>query len=117
MSSTDEKLMKLVARLNEKSKGGEVAWEPSAANESQFIASFPGYSVAIQEAGGGFDRVSYFFSILDGTGNKLESIEASENERWNHWPKVGQDLLTLYTEARRRALNVEQALDNLLKAL
>ncbi|HZO51222.1 MAG TPA: hypothetical protein VFB63_00830 [Bryobacteraceae bacterium] len=117
MSSTDEKLMKLVARLNEKSSNGEVPWEPDAVDDAKFLASFPGYSVAIAKRDRRGGPPVHTFSILDGSGNAIESVSISEDSYLDYWPDANRDLSGLFHLARRKALDVEQALDNLLKAL
>lgn len=117
MTSTDEKLKQLIGRLREKSERGEVGWEADAGSESQFFASFPGYSVAIERIERQNYTPSFTFSILDKSGSRLESISIDDSYYNMYWDRPYEDLATIFTEARRKALNVEQALDNLLKAL
>lgn len=118
MSATDEKLQQLIQKLKAKSESGEVSWEQDGGDESQFLASFPGHSVGIRIAERRGASPVYTFTIFDGAGAKLESLTVDDTEYYSiFWPEAYKDISILFSEARRKAFNVGQALDEILKVL
>lgn len=117
MTSTDEKLKQLINRLREKSERGEVGWESDAGSETQYFASFPGYSVAIERTERQNGTPIFTFSILDKSGSKLESISIDDAYYNMYWDRPYDELSSIFKDARRKAMNVEQALDDILRVL
>ncbi len=113
---SNPKLVATILKLHEKTKKGELQWEETS-NERVYQVSFPGYTVQMfhrlsQE---GADALDYFIRILNENGGVLE--ESSDLDLKEEWEPSFRVMKELYEMARRRALGVEQALNNILKAL
>jgi hypothetical protein len=103
----NEKLVQLLRIIHGKTKNGELVWEKTA-NSSEFQVAFAKNSITI----GGAAGITPTLRIFNEEGNLLEEIgvlTTSGTER---------DLLKEVWElARRRALGVDQAIDELLAEL
>jgi hypothetical protein len=104
----DERLLELASLLFEKTKTGEIAWEKTSFDET-FQTSFPKYSVRIQKVKGA--PTLFLFNEDGDLIEELSYVEAflslgSENR-----------LNELFELARRKAMGVDQALDELLREL
>ena len=102
-----EKLLRLAQALYEKTKSGELSWETTP-NEATFQASFPKYSILLQKDG---DDVN--LKICNEEGRVME--ELTDEEAFQHFdrPILGE----LFEIARRGAMGVEEALDEILSNL
>ena len=89
-----DKLATLLVELIQKTNNGSLRWEATAA-EGVYQVSFPRFTVQISERGNDF-----VLTILNSEGTLLE--EAADQ---------------LYVNARRQALGVDAALDELLNEL
>lgn len=103
-----ERMVKVAATLLERSRTGEVAWEETA-NANTFLCSFPDYSARIARSrDDGWDE-SFELVIVDSKGRRLDSLASDQR---------GADVLPeMFELARRRALNVDEALGNFLETL
>jgi hypothetical protein len=91
----------LVQFLKEETENGKINWEPTAEND-QFTASFKGkYSATIDMTNDGAD---YSLVLTDTNGRVLL--------RLNRWED--QFIEPLFHEVRRRALNVDAAIDEIM---
>lgn len=97
-----EKEMKLVEQLLDKTRKRILSWEATA-EENEFLAAFGGHvSFTIR-----WRPSSVLLVMRDEQGRLLWTVDSREVS------EVSQ----LYTEARRQALNVEDALDDVLEQL
>ena len=106
----DEKLETLVGSLNEKSREGRVEWTVSP-YENQYTVSFSNFSVSISQSIVRWEGVTYTLSIQDAYGNEIETI--SRSQAYSDFAPLEE----LFALARRKALNVERGLSELLEEL
>jgi hypothetical protein len=100
-----------VDKLIELSQRNKVGWQETA-DEDTFLASVGKFVVTIAKQ----SRKSYSFTIADQAGKTLE--ESREEESGFLIDDVHYDrLVKLHELARRRALNVDQALSEMLYSL
>ena len=100
-----DKLIQIAELVYKKTIVGEIRWERTPQNNI-FQTSFPNYSILIQ------DRGILTFKICNEKGEVIEEISEQQ--------AIGLGFLNmreLFIAARRGAMNVEQALDDLLKTL
>jgi len=125
---TEQKVFELANRLLEKTRAGTQHWEASASDQA-FLTSFPKYSVKIgrvwDEHGENWITAIW---IYNEAGNEIEAaredVLSEKLQSSSHGPVESMNasvvagvLKDLYEEARRSALNVEGALDDLLASL
>lgn len=116
----NDKVSELFIRLEAATRSGKVDWQKS--NESgEFVASFPNYSVVVgtetymDDNTGEPDRI-YKLTILDQMGDVVEVIypgTLASLGLYEPW----QQLRELHESARRKAMGVERALDEILESL
>jgi hypothetical protein len=115
---TEEKLLKIVQRLDAKTQAGEIRWEQTG-RSNVFQTAFPSYVVKLTSTRNreGFDDEDIIVSIVDESGLILES--ASDVDIKKAFPAVEAyaTMKRLYDLARREALGVDAALDSLLGEL
>jgi hypothetical protein len=104
-----EKLTKILIELIQKTDSGSLAWEPTA-EEGVYQVSFPRFTVQLSSNG-----ADIVLSILNSEGTVIE--EASDPEFTDHITDAYVAMKQLYANARRRALGVDAALDELLEEL
>jgi hypothetical protein len=104
-----DKMTRLLLELVEKTNNGSLRWEGTAA-EGVYQVSFPNFTVQISARG--FDFV---LTIRNAEGTILE--EAADTEFSNKIQNPMATMNQLYVNARRQALGVDAALDNLLDEL
>jgi hypothetical protein len=112
---TEEKLLKLVQRLLDKTKAGETKWEETVWPDS-FQTSFPNNVVRISKNENGA-VTDYVISVLNEVGTAIESADDAELSKAFPRAEVYRIMSELYGIARRRALGVDAALDSLLSEL
>jgi hypothetical protein len=105
----DNKLTKILMELVQKTDKGSLAWEPTA-EEGVYQVSFPRFTVQLSPNG-----PDIVLSILNSEGTIIE--EAADAEFSDHIPAPYQTMKKLYANARRQALGVDAALDELLDEL
>jgi hypothetical protein len=114
---TDEKVFELANKLLERTKAGTQHWEATV-SEQAFLTAFPKYSVEIGQVSDQYGEDSNIvIRIFNETGAE---IETSRDDRLaQKLPSAGvYDVLgELYREARRSALNVDGALNELLASM
>ena len=110
MSATEatptDKMQQIIRGLA--AKAPTLAWEATA-DEDTFLVSFQTHSVSLQP----WARYYYRVGVLDSAGRELESYVASENND----AELYETVQTLYTEAKRAALKVDEGLDAVLKEI
>ena len=95
--------------LIQKTNNGSLRWEATAA-EGVYQVSFPRFTVQISERGNDF-----VLTILNSEGTLLE--EAADPEFQGKIENPFSRMQQLYVNARRQALGVDAALDELLNEL
>jgi hypothetical protein len=91
--------------------------------EDVYQASFPGYSIRIlerltKESNAQSDAVDCIVQIFNENGTLMEEIDDIQlREGWEYETPPFITMDAIYVTARRTALGVEQALDNLLNEL
>jgi hypothetical protein len=114
------KYLQLLDRLIKKTEAGELKWEEAAASNA-FQVSFPNYAVILSEAEGESDTVDYIVELVNSDGRvidrfsdvTLEGTDPSARNAPGHFNRMK----SLFEVARRQALGVEQALDEILRQL
>ena len=113
----DNKIHALVQKLIERTNQGKVNWEPTA-NAGTFQAAFPSYSVHIfKHKNFDYDQTEdYFITLHDQEGEMIDEI--SDNQlKDTGFENAYQRVAHLYNEARRKAMGVNQVIDDLLSQL
>jgi hypothetical protein len=109
-----DRLAKLVPRIHEKSQRGEIPWQKSA--DGRFESSFPGYTVEVYSRIS--DEVSWWgIRIYNEEGDIVEDVDdtdLTQNVRGQPWEKIMKEI---YEMARRKALRIDQAIDELISEL
>lgn len=114
----DEKIRFLIDRLLSKTSAGDIKWS-EAPGRGAFQTSFPNYSVEIEQDEDG----DLFMRVYNSEGRIIEWISAKEASNFvassESWPPqtYATRMHDLYVQARRQALRVEQAIDELLESL
>ena len=121
---TEKKIFELAIRLLEQTKRGARHWEATVSSSvsepaQPFLTSFPKYSVKISQAwDGSGDSSHVVLRIYNEEGSEIEAASDDELDKMlGHADRVHELFRELYQEARRSALNVEGALDDLLASL
>lgn len=110
-----EKIARLVRALSKKTADGKIEWK-STVDDGVFQVSFPNYSVQVStrptrdERAEGQDVV---VSIRNEEGELIEQVADIDFDNTN-LPGAFRTMTNLYNSARRQALGVEKALDELL---
>lgn len=106
----DEKVVKLIRGLRKQTLAGKVAWETTD-REGVFQVSYPNYSIriSVKEAAGGDD---IWLTIINDIGDVVESV--SDVTVKNSMPNAFSVMSNIYSEARRIAMGVNAAIDEIL---
>lgn len=109
---SNEKLIGLVKRLNLSTAEGTINWGVTE-KSGVFQSSLAGYAVRLdaRKSRSLSGEIEYFITILDPFGDVVEEMGDEETE--------GQFLVmkNLYESARRTALGVDKAIDDILRDL
>ena len=112
--TTNEKLWQLVKRLHQKTIEGTVPWEVSF--KATYLAAFPKYGVRVSEIVKE-DSLDYVIELLDENGRVIESASDADLRDVAAPGESYPVMKELFVMARRRALGVDEALDDLLSSL
>ena len=108
------KMANLIYSLLRQTQNGQLKWDQTEKSE-KFQASFPRYSVRLYMAqNNGFDP-DYMLQIINDFGDIVEEVADPELREVMENPFL--TMKELYEMARRSAMGVEQALDDILKYL
>jgi hypothetical protein len=115
--NTDEKLLELAERLLKKTQNGSLIWERTAAF-NVFQSAFPNSTIKIAEyqSTEPEEGPEYGLSIYNEHGNQIENTTDHTLSKMSHGRSFAV-FSALYREARRRALGVDEAVDDLLGQL
>jgi hypothetical protein len=104
-----EKMARLLLELVQKTRAGNLNWETTAA-EGVYQVWFRRFTVQISQSG-----TDYLLAIRNSEGMLIE--EASNPQLSSNIPDAFSEMGELLTNARRQALGVDAALDELLNEL
>jgi len=107
----NEKYQQIVDRLIDRTERHEIEWKEGVTS-GVFQVSFPNYSLTLGQhdmVTGSFD---YIISIIDAAGNVIDTFSDADLGG-DYYPRMGD----LYQNARRQALGVDMALDEILDEL
>jgi hypothetical protein len=106
----DDKLVKLVRGLNKQTLAGKIAWE-STDRVGVFEVSYPNYSIriSVKEKETSED---IWITIINDLGDTVESF--SDVTISSSLPNSYRVMSNIYAEARRIAMGVNAALDEIL---
>ena len=114
----EPKLQKLIDSLGKLTAQGKLAWTDTVV-EDEFQAALPNYTVAIQKVYADNDWgekfCDYQLFVRDAEGRVLDETSSSDSGGLSS--AVGAALKNLHEAARRKALSVDAALDDLLLSL
>ena len=91
-------------------KAPTLVWETTA-DEDTFMVSFQTHSVSLRPTGGW--SIGVTVEVLDSAGRELESYDASESQD----AELYEIARSLYDQAKRAALKVDEGLDAVLKEI
>jgi hypothetical protein len=112
MTSEDEKLIVLIRRIFEKTKAGELRWQPTS-DPNVFALSFPHYSVSLERVPDTEDTIeSFIFRISNDEGQTIEELNSFLASNYGFG-----ELRELFDRVRRNAMGLDKALDDLLSEL
>ena len=104
------KVARLILLLIEQTNDGRLSWEPTD-RKDVFQANFPRYSVRILTVPAEFES-DVMLQIINDEGFIVESI--SDPQVNSHLEGAYTKMLALHESARRSAMGVEQALDDII---
>lgn len=109
----EDKLRKLIDRLLVRTRAGELQWSETSSQDA-FQASFPSYSLELERA-----DTTIYIRVLNSEGKVLEWTSDQKMRTEGNWKNADdiRKLDELYALARRQALRVEKALDELLSVI
>lgn len=105
----EKKMIQLIGSLLEQTESGQIHWE-AAFRENWFQVSFGKYTVQVGER-----PEVYVLKLFNIDDHLLEEMESDALLRQD--TNAANKLSRLYVEARRQALGVESALDEILGTL
>jgi hypothetical protein len=99
-----EKDNQFVQYLLDATDTGKIKWEP-AAEPDRFVSSFKGkYSIMVDKSEPRDEAPFYYIKLTDEADQELLTVDAEENPR----------VKALFYLARRRSLNVDSAIDEIM---
>ncbi|MBA5706809.1 hypothetical protein DT037_06925 [Pseudomonas fulva] len=107
------KIAVILDKLIEKTAAGELGWQ-STERRDVYQVSFPHYSIRMQRIDKDFEE-DFVVQIINKDGNILESFNDTEVKIF--YSNAFSRMKELHSAARRKAMGVEDALDELLKEL
>lgn len=108
---TEEKLAKLLTRLHSRTMEGRVNWEATA-RKNFYQVAFPEYAIQV----GPDDHGDLVLKLYNNDNVLLEEVDATQLQSHLE-PSAIVMMHELYRAAKRKALNTDKALDDLLSAL
>lgn len=109
-----DKLTTLLVELAKRTRNGSFAWERTAV-DGVYQASFPRYSVQISTRSTPAGSDDYVVKILNSEGTVIE--QAADADFANRLQNASPLMSEMYNTARRQALRVDEAIDDILGEL
>ncbi len=112
-----QKTTQLIRRLKDHSERSLLNWRPST-QEGVFKLVFDEYFLTVfsMPRAGVFGR-TYCLSIYDSEGNALEQVCDRDLDETELGPEAFDLMKSIYDNARRKAMGVEKAIDDILGQL
>ena len=110
---SNNKILTVLDKLIEKTSAAELDWKPTEKKDTYQVI-FPRYSIRIFVVDKGFEE-DVVVQIINSEGNILETF--SDIDIREYYPDAYSKMLGLHASARRKAMGVEDALDELLRVL
>ena len=112
MTPEDKKLITVITRLYAKTRDDVVEWEPSE-DANLFAVKFSDYTISLVRMLPTRDHAEWFnVSIANSDGAVIQEMDSS-TAKDNGFP----DMPDLFYRARRHAVDLNSALDDILKEL
>ena len=119
---TEEKLVQLADKIEERSAAGTMRWEQTASN-NEFQTTLSSFVIRIV-CSPGENGIDYAIRLTDSNGEELESITDVELSKLTRKisrgvnSKGGFEVMeSIFKNAKRQALGVDKALDDILSEL
>jgi len=113
--NVDQRLVRIVKALLKKTLAGQADWEAtfSRSTAEQFDYSTVSATISLSSHDKGNDDLSIVMTIKNDAGVELDRLESDP------WDSLGYSriLRQLYTEARRRALDIDTTINQLVNSL
>jgi len=107
---SDSKIVRLIQGVVRQTDAGKIKWEVTETEET-FQASFPNYSIRLSYSESNMGK-DYWLTIINDEGLVIESV--SDVQIKSELEGSYRIMESLYVNARRVALGVDKALDELL---
>jgi hypothetical protein len=107
----NDKYAQIVDRLIYKTNQREIEWKEGV-YPGAFQVSFPNYSLTLIPREGQDDTTDYIIGIIDSDGHTIDTF-SDVDLGGDYYAKMAE----LYQNARRQALGVDKALDEILDEL
>ncbi|SRR5258708_5616135 len=111
---SDDKLATLLVELAKRTRTGSLNWERTAA-EGVYQASFPRYTVQLSVKYNPQGPDDYLVTILDSEGSVIEKV--ADPDLADRLSDPLELMSKMYSSARRQALGVDRAIDDILGEL
>jgi hypothetical protein len=119
---TEEKLVQLADKIEERSAAGTLHWEQTA-ESNEFQTTLASFVVRIACYRGN-DGIDYAIRLIGSDGIELDSVTDVELTKLarksprDAFPKSGFEVMeSIFKNAKRQALGVDKALDDILSEL
>jgi hypothetical protein len=109
-----DKLTRLLLELAKRTRNGSFSWEPTAA-EGVYQASFSRYTVQLSVQRTPVGSEDYVLTILNSDGMVIE--RAADTDFANRLNDALPVMSEMYSAARRQALGVDRAIEDILGEL
>jgi len=109
----NERIVKLIERLHQRTMDGKITWEQTNI-EGVFQIAFPEYSLKISKSESSHDySISIFLQIYNKDGILIEGVHDGQLMPMIPFSTMEE----LYYNARRTAMGVDKAIDDILSEL
>jgi hypothetical protein len=110
------KYVQVLNLLVEQTNDHMIDWTETG-DESEFLVSFPNYSILIKEEMGSRDFPYYVVSIVNSEGRIIDRFSDVMLDSEGVTPSSYEIMRNLYNQARRSALRTDNALDEIIAQL
>ncbi|HLY47539.1 MAG TPA: hypothetical protein VKQ73_18315 [Stellaceae bacterium] len=112
-----DKYVQILNGLMERTDKGDLDWTETA-NKSAFLVSFPNYSIIFsEEQSQSGDLPDYLISIKNSEGRTVDSFSDVDLLSAEPGRKYFETMRDFFNKVRRKALRVDEALDDILSHL
>lgn len=111
-----EKIAQMIVVLKDRTDAGVISWTETE-ESGVFQTSFSNYSVRIFRDVNPFEQAEtdFVLQIINDLGDVVEQVRDTDLTPWFQKPFVF--MRDLYESARRRAMGVDDAIDEIMRAL